>query len=70
MPTYKVEAVRFRCISESGAHRTGSDEPSFRFRNVMDYPNEQPGGNLGAPIVDATHEVPAVIDSATAELAS
>ena len=66
MPTYKWK----QSVSVHQRKRRppdGSDELSFRFRNVMDYPNEQRGGNLDAPIVDATHEVRAVIDSATAE---
>ena len=40
MPTYKLEAIRFRCIDESGAGWTGSDEPCFRLHHV---PGAVPG---------------------------
>ena len=36
MPTYNLEAIKFRCIDESGVDWTGSDEPYFVFTTSLE----------------------------------
>lgn len=36
MPAYKLDAIKFRCIDESGVDWTGSDEPYFVFTTSLE----------------------------------
>lgn len=36
MPTYRLDAIKFRCIDESGVDWTGSDEPYFVFTTSLE----------------------------------
>jgi hypothetical protein len=41
MPTYKLDAIKFRCIDESGIDWTGSDEPYFVFTTSLEQSPER-----------------------------